>query len=94
LIGELFGRQIPTVYEVIEYEPNRIAAWKAVSGPLPLTFWRTIERVEGGRRVTIRYEAEMRGFFKLIKPLVISAGKRALQGDFPKLKELMEARAC
>lgn len=32
-------------------------------------------------------------FFKLIKPLVVSAGKRALEGDFPKLKELMEARA-
>jgi hypothetical protein len=93
LFAELFGRQIPTVYGVIEYEPNRIAAWKAVSGPLPLTFRRTIERVEGGTRVTARYEAETRGFFKLIKPLVMSAGRRALEGDFPKLKELMEARA-
>jgi len=93
LSSELLGRQIPTVYEVIGYEPNRIAAWKTVSGPLPLTFWRTFEHVEGGTRVTIRYEAEVRGFFKLIKPLVVSMGKRALQGDFPKLKKLMEARA-
>ena len=64
-----------------------------MSGPLPLTFQRTFERVKGGTQVTIRYEAEIRGFFKLIKPLVVNAGKRALQGDFPKLKELMEARA-
>jgi len=94
LVSEFLGRQIPTVYEVIEYEPNWITAWKAVSGPLPLTFRRTFERVDGGTRVTIRYEAEIRGFLKLIKPLVISAGKRALEGDFPKLKELMEARAA
>ena len=65
LFGELFGRRIPTVYKVIEYEPNRIAAWKTVSGPLPLTFRREFERVEGGTRVIIRYEAEIREFFKL-----------------------------
>ena len=93
LSSELLGRQIPTVYEVIEYEPNQVAAWKAVSGPLPLTFRRTFERVEGGTRVTIRYEAEIRGFLKLAGPLVARMGKRQLEGDFPKLKELMEARA-
>lgn len=93
LVGELLGRRLETVYETIEYEPNRMSAWKAVSGPLPLTFRRTFERIDGGTRVTMRYEAEVRGFFKLVKPLVMSIGKRQLEGDFPKLKELMEARA-
>lgn len=93
LSSELLGRQIPTVYEVIKYEPNRIAAWKTVSGPLPLTFQRNFELVESGTRVTIRYEAEIRGLLKLMKPLVVNAGRQALHRDFPKLKELMEARA-
>ena len=93
LVSEALSRRIETEYEVTKYEPNWIAAWKTVSGPLPLRFQRTFESVEGGTQVTIRYEAEIRGFFKLIKPLVVSAGKQALQGDFPKLKELMEARA-
>ena len=92
LLGEAFGRRFEAVYEVTRYEPNHITAWKTVSGPLPLTFQRTCEPVEGGTHITIRYEAEIRGFFNLIKPLVISAGKRALQGDFPKLKEMIEAR--
>ena len=91
LVGEFLGRRIETVYEVTEYEPNRITAWKGVSGPLPLTFRRTFERVEGGTRVTIRYEAEGRGFFKLAEPLLVSIGKRQLEGDFPKLKALMES---
>ena len=48
LTGEFLGRRIPTVYEVTEYELNRSAAWKTVSGPLPLTFRRTFEHVQGG----------------------------------------------
>jgi uncharacterized membrane protein len=93
LAGELFGRRIPTVYEVIEYEPNRITAWKTVSGPLPLTFRRIFERVEGGTRFTIRYETEVRGFFKLVMSLLASTVKRQHQGDLRKVKELMETRA-
>src|SRR3990172_13310591 len=46
LTGEVLGRRIPTIYEVIEYEPNRSAAWKTVSGPLPLTFRRTFYTVQ------------------------------------------------
>jgi uncharacterized membrane protein len=93
LVSEFLGRRIETEYEVTEYEPNRITAWKTVSGPLPLTFRRIFERVQGGTRVTIRYEVEPRGFFRLVEPLVVSMGKRQLEGDFPKLKELMEAPA-
>lgn len=91
--GELLGRQIPTVYKVIEYEPNQVAAWKAVSGPLPLTFRRSFERVEGGTCFTIRYEAEVRGFFKLVMSLLAASVKRQHEGDLRKVKELMETRA-
>lgn len=93
LVGELLGRRMGTVYKTTEYEPIRTTSWKAVSGPLPLTFRRTFERVEGGTRVTIRYEVELRGFIKLVKPLIMNIGKRQLEGDIPRLKELMEARA-
>jgi hypothetical protein len=55
LTGTLLGRRIATVYETIAYEPSRQAAWTAVSGPLPLTFSRAFEPVEGGTRVTMRY---------------------------------------
>jgi len=93
LTGEFLGRRVPTNYEVIEYEPNLSAAWKTVSGPLPLTFQRTFERVGGGTRFTIRYEPEVRGFFKLVMPLLAGSVKRQHEGDLRKVKELMEARA-
>lgn len=93
LTGEFLGRRVPTIYEVIEYEPNRSAAWKTVSGPLPLTFQRTFERLDGGTRFTIRYEAEARGFFKLVMPLLAGTVKRQHESDLRKVKELLETRA-
>lgn len=93
LFATAFGRRIETVYETIEYEPNRIAAWKAMSGPLPLTFRRTFEHAEGSTRLTIIYEAELRGFFKLVMSLLGGSVRRQHEGDLRQLKELMEARA-
>ena len=90
----VLGRRTPgTEYEVTEYEPNRIAAWKTVSGPLPLTFRRTFERVESGTRFAVRYEGEARGFVKLAWPLITRMVERQQGGDMRKLKELMEVRA-
>jgi uncharacterized membrane protein len=90
--GVLGRRTTGTEYEVTEYEPNQIAAWKTVSGPLPLKFWRTFERVEGGTRFAVRYEGEARGFLKLAWPLITRLVKRQQGSDMRKLKELMEAR--
>ena len=92
LTGALLGRRIATEYETIAYEPTRLAAWKAVSGPLPLTFSRVFEGVEGGTRVTMRYEGD-RGLLRLAGPLVAGIGRRQLEGDFPKLKQVMESVA-
>lgn len=89
LTGALLGRRIATEYETIVYEPNRLAAWKAVSGPLPLSFSRAFEAVEGGTRVTMRYEGD-RGLLRLAGPLVAGIGRRQLEGDYPKLKQVLE----
>jgi len=90
----VLGRRTPgTEYEVTEYEPNQIAAWKTVSGPLQLKFWRTFERVESGTRFAVRYEGEPRGFLKLAWPLITRMVKRQQGGDLRKVKELMEAHA-
>jgi hypothetical protein len=89
----VLGRRTPgTEYEVTEYEPNRIAAWKTVSGPLQLQFWRTFERVESGTRFAVRYEGQPRGFLKLAWPLITGMVKRQQGGDMRKLKDLMEVR--
>ena len=92
LTGALLGRRIATEYETIAYEPTRLAAWISMSGPLPLTFSRAFEAVEGGTRVTMRYEGD-RGLLRLAGPLVAGIGRRQMAGDFANLKQLMESAA-
>jgi hypothetical protein len=53
---------------------------------LPLTFSRAFEIVDGGTRVTMRYEMEMRALLRLAAPLLASMGRRQLEGDYPRLK--------
>jgi uncharacterized membrane protein len=89
LTGALLGRRIATEYETIAYEPTRLAAWKAVSGPLPLTFSRAFDGVEGGTRITMRYEGDSR-LLRLAGPLIAGIGRRQLEGDYPKLKQVPE----
>jgi hypothetical protein len=90
----LLGRRTGgTVYEVTEYEPNQVAAWKTVSSPLALTFKRTFESVDGGTRLAIRYDTQARGFFKLMLFLMVGLVKRQHAGDLRKVKELMETGA-
>jgi uncharacterized membrane protein len=90
----LLGRRTPgTEYEVTEYEPNQVAAWKTVAGPLQLKFRRAFERVDDGTRFAVRYEGEPRGFIKLAWPLITRLVKRQQGGDMRNLKEMMEAHA-
>ena len=93
LTGEFLGRRMPITYEVVEHEPNQSAAWKTMSGPVPMKFQRTFERVDGSTRFTIKYEAEVSGLFKLAWPLFAGRVKRMHEGDLRKVKELMETRA-
>lgn len=61
LVAPFLRWRIEAEYEVTQHEPNWMAAWKTVKGPLPLTFWRKVEPADGGTRVTIGYNAELRG---------------------------------
>ena len=92
LTGALLGRRIATEYETIVYEPNQLAAWTAVCGPLPLSFpgRSRPSRAAPGSRCDTRGTAVSSS---LAGPLVAGIGKRQMEGDFPKLKQVMESVA-
>jgi uncharacterized membrane protein len=91
LFAKVLGRRTEAVYEVTEYDPGRGVTWKTVSGPLPLTFWRNVDGVGEGTRVTMGYAGDFRGLLGLLRPLIVPMGKRALRGDLPTLKQLLES---
>jgi uncharacterized membrane protein len=92
VVPKALGRRIEGQAEVIEYELNRKITEKSKS-PFPVTVPMTFERVDGGTRVNVRFDAEPGGFFKLAEPLIMDKAKRVLAHDLAKLKGLMEAQA-
>lgn len=90
--GQFLGKRIESEFEITEYELNRKYTQKSKL-PLPVEGQATFERVEDGTRINLKVEVEIGGFFKLAEPLVVSMGKRQLEGDLANLKDLMEAHA-
>ena len=93
LYAKVLGRKTEAVYEVTEYQANQVVKWKTVRGPLPLTFWRSVDGVDGSTRVTMGYSGEFPGLLGVFRPLLTRLGKRALKGDLPTLKKVLEAAA-
>jgi uncharacterized membrane protein len=91
LVGKALGRRMDIEYEVIELVPNRTIAWRSRSGPLPLTFSRSVEPIEAGTRITFVYELEGGRLVRLFRPLLARVGRRALEGDLPALTTLLES---
>ena len=93
LFAKVLGRRTEAVYAVTEYDPGRAVTWMTVRGPLPLTFRRSVEAAGDGTRVTMGYAGDFRGLLGLLRPLIVPIGKRALRGDLPTLKQLLESSA-
>jgi uncharacterized membrane protein len=91
-VGKFLGKQLEVEIEQTEYEPNRKSAQKSKL-PFPSNQQMTFERVNGGTRVNLKFEAEPGGFFKLAEPLLASTVKRNIEGELANLKDLMEAHA-
>ena len=89
--AEIMGRKLETTGELTAYDPPRITAWKATSGPFPMSGSTTFESVPGGTRVVDGMEAEPGGFFKLAEPLLVMQMRGQMEKDMKKLKELLEA---
>jgi len=93
VVQKALGQRLESDVEVIAYEANRTCVHKGKGGPMAVEMRQTYEPVAGGTRVSLAFEAEPGGFFKLAEPLVKSFAKRALETDLANLKDLMEARA-
>ncbi|MFH1183839.1 MAG: SRPBCC family protein [Chloroflexota bacterium] len=84
------GMTMETSGEVTAYERPGKYAWKATSGPFPMSGMTTFEPAEGGTRVTDMIEAEPGGFFKLAEPLLMKQQQGQMEADMKKLKEILE----
>jgi uncharacterized protein YndB with AHSA1/START domain len=91
---KIFGRTSRDTWEVTEYEPPTVIAYRATSGLLSGGVVRLrCEPVEGGTRLTHAVEYEPRGiYYKTIAPLMPWASKRLIASMDRTLKDLLEGK--
>jgi carbon monoxide dehydrogenase subunit G len=89
---KFLGKRIKTSLEVVEFEPGRRFSLKTVSGPIPFEVRHALEPAGAGTKLHVTLEGEPGGFFRLAEPLVERNAQRQIEGDFARLKEMVEAR--
>jgi uncharacterized protein YndB with AHSA1/START domain len=95
VVKGMFGRQMESVMEVTELEPNRAVALKLISaswGGTGRTRY-TFTPVDGGTRVDWRWEMEPGGVLRPFSKPFMAYFQRLFQRDLDNLKAMMESGA-
>lgn len=90
--ARFLGRTVTSRFEVTEYEPGRSITIRSTEGSFPITVRRTVEPLGDTRsRVTAEIDGEPGRFFRLAGPLVRRLAQRSVDGDYERLKHLLDA---
>jgi uncharacterized protein YndB with AHSA1/START domain len=84
------GRQLASLVEVSEYEPDRVFALRTLEGPLPIDARITLEPTRLGTRVQLDAHGQPSGPMRLVQPLLRLTLKRQFAGYCATLKQVLE----
>jgi uncharacterized protein YndB with AHSA1/START domain len=87
------GRQLASLVEVSEYEPDRVFALRMLEGPLPLHAHIALEPSARGTRLRFRAHGQPEGTLRLAQPLLSIVLKRQFTRDLATLKQVLEGGA-
>jgi uncharacterized protein YndB with AHSA1/START domain len=86
---KMMGRDQVSSLEVVEYLPNQAYTFKT-DWPFPCHLHHTLNPIEDGTQVTLRLEAQLSGFFKLLQPFMLQTSQRQMDLDLAALKTCLE----
>jgi hypothetical protein len=85
------GRRMRCVWEVCHYEPPSAFTARTLSAPLPATIHLLLESVDSATELTLVVDAELRGVYKLMEPLMKWVVQRQFKTQLRTLKNLLES---
>lgn len=90
-IRKVAGRQIMLDFEVTDFEPLKLFAFKNTSGPLYLERSYSLEAVSSGTKVTFVFDARPRNLLaKLAFPLLSKSMRKNVSKNIQSLKTLLD----
>ena len=91
---KFFGLAATYTWEVSEYEPPTVLAYRATSGLLPIVIRLRFDPVEGGTKITHAIHTEPRGiYYQALASMMPWAIQRGLGSVHRTLKDLLEGEA-
>jgi uncharacterized membrane protein len=86
------GKQVESLVEVAEYEPDRVFAMRILDGPLKVDGGYRFEASPGGTRVAFEAQGELHGPLRAMAPLVRRVLARQFGVYHRRLKEILEGQ--
>ena len=90
--SHFLGRDIVFNFEIIGLEPDRRVAFKTVSGTFPVHITRWVEPAPGGAVIHALIRGDASGLYRLAAPVLDRLTQRQIEGDYNRLKQLLEAQ--
>lgn len=85
------GRRITSNFEVVDVTPGRSVTIRSTGGTFPIEVTRRVEPDGPGRsRVSATVRGAPNGWFRLLTPVMAALVRRSVQGDYERLKEVLE----
>lgn len=86
------GQKLVTTYEITQFEPNKKVAFKSSGGPVAYVGTFAFEAAGSGTKVTVNFDLQPGGFFKLAEGMVASSAQKQNDADLAKMKQLLESQ--
>ena len=91
-VANLMGHRVQSVYEVLDYEPNKKYSFKALSGPLNSHTAYTFEMEGGSTKISISIQANVINFFQVNEGILEKKMKKQIKENLAMLKNLLEEK--
>jgi uncharacterized protein YndB with AHSA1/START domain len=88
---KFIGIRVPVTMTVVDHQPMTHSAVE-VRGPVPGRGSYDLAPEGDGTRLTMNFDAEAHGFFKLTEPVFARMARRDIATSLANLKDLLEAR--
>ena len=85
------GKELPSVVEISEYEPDRAFALRIVEGSLPIHAAFRFDATERGTLLRFRVHGQPTGALRMAQPLLRRTLRKQFAADCATLKSVLEA---
>lgn len=92
-IGEAMGRKLEGELQVQAYEPDTKCGFQLQAGPMQMNLTMLFKTVGTGTKLSLNVQGNPAGVFKLAEGVMTGQVKSLMEGNFTRLKSVLESGA-